>query len=99
MTRTAKIRWEESAPWITPALVRAARGLLGWSQKELAAKAAVPLSAVVSFERGVRDPDPAARLQIVFAFSRAKVKFCRGTETKRREYGVQFLGVPRSFHR
>jgi len=41
---------------MSPEQSRAARGWLDWSQKELAAKAAVSLSTVRDFEKGRRDP-------------------------------------------
>lgn len=91
-----KFKWQANAPWITPALVRAARGLLGWSQRELAHHAAVSLSTVKRFEADVCEPAPTTRLQILFAFSRARIRFCRtGREQDpdhRRMIGVQLLG-------
>lgn len=39
---------------LTPAQARAARALLGWSQKDLAAKASVAEPTVTQFERGNR---------------------------------------------
>ena len=39
---------------LTPAQARAARALLGWSQKDLAAKAGVAEPTVTQFERGNR---------------------------------------------
>lgn len=41
---------------MSPAQVRAARGWLGWSQKDLADKAHVGLSTVKDFENGNRTP-------------------------------------------
>src|SRR3981081_3830952 len=41
---------------ISPAQTRAARGWLGWSQRELAQRAHVSLSTVQDFERGQRTP-------------------------------------------
>jgi transcriptional regulator with XRE-family HTH domain len=38
---------------MTPALIRAARGLLGWQQQELADKAGLSLSAVNNYEREI----------------------------------------------
>lgn len=38
---------------MTPALIRAARGLLDWQQKDLATMAGLSLSAVNKFERGI----------------------------------------------
>ncbi len=40
----------------TPAISRAARGLLDWSQTDLAEKAGVSLSTVRDFETGKRTP-------------------------------------------
>lgn len=42
----------------TPAVSRAARGLLDWSQTDLAEKAGVSLSTVRDFEIGKRTPIP-----------------------------------------
>ena len=39
-----------------PSLCRAARGLLGWSQAELAERAHISRSTVIDFERGARRP-------------------------------------------
>jgi transcriptional regulator with XRE-family HTH domain len=41
---------------ITPAQSRAARGLIGWSQAQLAAESNVGLSTVRNFERGRSNP-------------------------------------------
>jgi transcriptional regulator with XRE-family HTH domain len=41
---------------ITPAQIRAARGLLGWSQEQLAHAAKVGVSTVKDIEAGKRDP-------------------------------------------
>lgn len=41
---------------MTPAQCRAARGLLEWTQSQLAAAARVGLSTVRSFEKGVHTP-------------------------------------------
>ena len=41
---------------MSPEQVRAARGWLGWSQKELADRSQVSLSTVHEFERGLRKP-------------------------------------------
>lgn len=45
-------------PSITPAQVKAARALLGWSQRDLATHAKVAVSTVADFERGQRVPMP-----------------------------------------
>ncbi|WP_259781039.1 helix-turn-helix domain-containing protein [Aestuariispira ectoiniformans] len=46
----------EISQFFSPALCRAGRGLLGWSQTELAEKAHVGRSTVADFERGTRTP-------------------------------------------
>lgn len=43
---------------LTPAQVRAARALLGWSQRDLASRSRIALSTVADFERGQRIPVP-----------------------------------------
>ena len=43
---------------MTPEQSRAARGWLGWSQKDLAARANVALGTVHEFEAGRRTPNP-----------------------------------------
>lgn len=60
--------------WITPELVKTARGLAGWSRKDLAVRAGLPLSTAARFEHG-HPCSPAQRMQIVFAFSRARIRF------------------------
>lgn len=41
---------------MTPAQCRAARGYLGWSQRDLATKADVARGTIADFERGVHQP-------------------------------------------
>jgi transcriptional regulator with XRE-family HTH domain len=43
---------------MTPAQSRAARGWLGWSQRDLAERANVALNTVNEFEAGRRNPTP-----------------------------------------
>ena len=43
---------------MTPAQSRAARGWLGWSQRDLAKRANVALNTVNEFEAGRRQPTP-----------------------------------------
>jgi transcriptional regulator with XRE-family HTH domain len=43
---------------MTPAQSRAARGWLGWSQRDLAKRANVALNTVNEFEAGRRNPTP-----------------------------------------
>ena len=55
---------------ITPRQIRAARGLLGWSQRELADKAIVSVNAVNRLERGQVD----SRLSTLAAVEKALIK-------------------------
>lgn len=61
--------------YFSPALCRAARGLLGWSQGELADKARVGRSTVADFERGSRIPVRNNLLALVQALQGAGVMF------------------------
>ena len=55
---------------ITPRQIRAARGLLGWSQQELADRAIVSVNAVNRLERGLVD----SRLSTLIAVEKALLK-------------------------
>ncbi len=46
----------EVMEYFSPALCRAARGMLGWSQGDLSERAHVARSTVTDFERGTRQP-------------------------------------------
>jgi transcriptional regulator with XRE-family HTH domain len=60
---------------IKPEQSRAARGLLGWSQQELAEKAAVGIVTVRQLEAGVHKPRRATLDVIQRAFESAGVEF------------------------
>lgn len=60
---------------ITARQCRAARGLLGISQRELAEAASVSLSAVLDFETATRSPRPATLAALRRAFEEAGVVF------------------------
>src|SRR5262245_17382079 len=64
-----------SAGMITPAQCRAARGLLAWSQQELAQKAGVGVVTVHQLEAGTSKPRRATLEVIKQAFERAGVEF------------------------
>ena len=66
---------------ITPEQCRAARGLLDWSQGDLADKAAVGIVTVRQFEAGANAPRRATLDVIRRAFEAAGVEF---TDAKRR---------------
>jgi transcriptional regulator with XRE-family HTH domain len=60
---------------ITPSQCRAARGLLGWSQQELATRAGVGLVTVHLFEAGTSRPRRATLIVITRAFEVAGAAF------------------------
>ncbi|MCO5156104.1 MAG: helix-turn-helix domain-containing protein [Aquamicrobium sp.] len=60
---------------MTPAQCRAARGLLEWTQSQLAAAARVGLSTVRSFEKGVHTPVTHNLTAIRTALESAGVEF------------------------
>jgi transcriptional regulator with XRE-family HTH domain len=55
--------------------LRAARALLGWSQKELSASSGVSLSTLNRLERGDGDPSISSLRMIQKAFEAAGVRF------------------------
>jgi len=60
---------------ITKEQSRAARGLLDWSQTQLAAKAGLGESTIRSFENGPRSPHPSSLVAIKSTFDAAGVVF------------------------
>ncbi len=60
---------------ILPAQSRGARGLIQWSQTQLAEKAGISLSTVADFEKGRRLPIPNNLAAIRKALENAGVKF------------------------
>ena len=60
---------------MTPAQCRAARGLVSWSQTQLAEAANVSRQTVVDFERGARTPYPNNLAAIRAALEAAGVVF------------------------
>lgn len=63
---------------LTPAQSRAARGLLDWSQTELAARSNLSESTVRDFEKGRRVPSPNNLAAIERAFEDAGVEITNG---------------------
>ncbi len=60
---------------INPAQCRAARGLLDWSQQDLADRAGVGIVTVRQFEAGVHEPRRATLQVVKRAFEDAGVEF------------------------
>ena len=66
---------EKSPPMITPSQCRAARGLLDWTQQELANAARIGVATVRLFEGGVGDSRQATLVMLRQAFESAGVEF------------------------
>jgi transcriptional regulator with XRE-family HTH domain len=65
---------------VTPAQCRAARGLIGWSQQELARQAGVGVVTVHQLETGVSRPRRATLVVIRHALEAAGVEFTNGDQ-------------------
>lgn len=59
---------------LTPASMRAARGILKWSLRDLADKAGVALTTVHQAEAGTRAPHAATATKLIAAFANAGVE-------------------------
>ncbi|WP_375459343.1 helix-turn-helix transcriptional regulator [uncultured Enterovirga sp.] len=75
---------------LSPALCRAARGLLDWTQEELAERADVSRSTVRDFEKERHGLQAASAEQIVAAFDKAGVLFVAADGVGR---GVRLRGL------
>jgi transcriptional regulator with XRE-family HTH domain len=65
---------------IMPELCRAARGLLGWGQDELARRAEVAAATIRGYERGQKVPRRASLAAIQHALEQAGVTFACDSE-------------------
>lgn len=65
---------------MTPAQLRAARGLLGWSRDDLAEASGVFSNTIRNFENGASDPKQSTILAWRRALARAGVEFLDGDE-------------------
>jgi transcriptional regulator with XRE-family HTH domain len=74
--------------------IRAARGLLGWSQRELAAAADVPVTAIKTVEAG-RDVRVSVLAAIEKALTEAGVLFLDSGDTRDGGPGLRFRQRPR----
>jgi transcriptional regulator with XRE-family HTH domain len=84
---TASIAYRQGM--VTIDQIRAARGLLDWSQTTLAQAANIPLSAVKSLERG-RDVRHSTFAAIEQALSAAGILFQEPGDTRDGGYGLRF---------
>lgn len=62
---------------VTPALCRAARGYLDWSQTRLAIAAGIGLSSITRYEKGDISVSYAAKLAIETAFRNTRIAFAK----------------------
>ncbi len=69
---------------VTPELIRGARGLLGWTQRQLAVKAQIGTSTLADFERGARDTQRLVLRRLAAVLEGAGIRFVYGS----REVGV-----------
>jgi len=66
---------------ITAAQCRAARGLLGWSQHDLAREARIGIVTVHQMERGITEPRRATQDVVRRAFEKGGVEFIDATDS------------------
>ena len=76
---------------MSPEQLRAARGWLGWSQKELAERSNVSLSTVHEFERGLRTPIANNIAAMQRAIEESGIRLLLDTEGK--AAGIALQGV------
>lgn len=67
--------------------IRAARALIGWSQKDLADNADLSQTGVARIENGTNHPNSSTIAKILGAFDRADVEFIGNTGVKKRPEG------------
>jgi transcriptional regulator with XRE-family HTH domain len=74
---------------LSPALCRAARGFLGWSQTELGQRARAAPKTIVDFERGTRSPHFRTLDALKKVFEDEGIVFLEATETLAACIGVR----------
>jgi len=78
----------------TPAQLRAARALLGWSREDLAAAAGISVIAIKAFENGDSDPRISTLSALRTAVIKAGVVFVEPTD--KHDVGVALRRTSRS---
>lgn len=84
---------------ITPAQLRAARGLLDWTRVDLAKAAGISPETIKNIEHGVFRPQEGTRSLIALAFRAHDVEFIENEGVIRRRDTVQRLEGPEGFRR
>jgi transcriptional regulator with XRE-family HTH domain len=82
---------------ISPELCRAARGLLGWSQQDLATRAQVARKTIADFESGQVTPHPRTLRDVVATLEAAGVEFLPPEDNITRG-GVRMKWINRDIH-
>ena len=76
---------------LTAAQMRAGRGLLGWSQRDLASHSGLPLSIIKNIERGASDPRASTLMAIEKAFIAAKIILLEPGDVRDGGQGIRFV--------
>jgi transcriptional regulator with XRE-family HTH domain len=74
---------------ITPAQIRAARALIGWTQSDLAEASGVSHISIKNIERGATDPRASTLAAMQAAFEHAGVVFLDPGDTRQGGHGVR----------
>jgi transcriptional regulator with XRE-family HTH domain len=82
---------------ITPNQIRAARGLLDWSQQDLAERAGVSKDSVKNIESGQTSPQMQTLARIKSAFEGVGIAFIEDEGVKRRKYEIRVLQGQQGF--
>ena len=81
------------AAMITPAQIRAARAMLGWTQSNLSRESGISEITVKNIERGATDPRVSTMQAIQDAFARADLEFLDpGQSSPDGGMGIRFRG-------
>lgn len=78
---------------VTPEAVRAARGMLGWTQAQLAREAGVGTSTVADMERGARRTEPGIQNRIHTALEGGGAAIVRAVVAGREVTAVIWVGA------
>ena len=80
-----------AAEMITPAQIRAARSLIGWTQAELAKHSGVSEVSIKNIERGATDPRSGTLTKMQDAFRKGGVVFLDAGDMRPGGQGVRMI--------